>query len=55
MILSNCRASAAPRAYDAAAEIIAYCVLGRQGFTATNDVRLTEATEARLEVALEAG
>ncbi len=48
-------ASPAPRAYDAAAEMLGYCMLGPQGFTETNGLRLTEATEARLEAALEAG
>ncbi len=47
-------ASPAPRAYDAAAEMLGFCVLGPQGFTEANDLRLTEATEARLEAALEA-
>ncbi len=45
----------APRAYDAAAEMLGLCMLGAQGFTEANDLRLTEATEARLEAALEAG
>ena len=48
-------ASPAPRAYDAAAEMLGFCMLGPQGFTEANDLRLTEATEARLERALEAG
>ncbi len=48
-------ASPAPRAYDAAAEMLGYCMLGPQGFTEANDLRLTEAAEARLEAALEAG
>ena len=43
------------RAYDATAEMLGYCMLGPQGFTEANDLRLTEATEARLEAALEAG
>ncbi len=45
----------APRAYDTAAEMLGFCMLGPQGFTEANDLRLTEATEARLEAALEAG
>ncbi len=45
----------ASRAYDAAAEMLGLCMLGPQGFTEANDLRLTEATEARLEAALEAG
>ncbi len=48
-------ASPAPRTYDAAAEMLGFCMLGPQGFTEANDLRLTEATEARLEAALEAG
>lgn len=48
-------ASPAPRAYFAAAELLGYCVLGVQGFTECNDLSLTEAVEARLEAALEAG
>ncbi len=47
--------SVAPLAYDAAAEMLGYCTLGPQGFTEANDLRLTEAAEARLEAALEAG
>ena len=47
--------SPAPHAYDAAAEMLGFCVLGPQGFTEANDLRLTEATEARLKAALEAG
>ena len=39
----------------AAAEMLGYCMLGPQGFTEANDLSLTEATEARLEAALEAG
>ena len=48
-------ASPAPRAYYAAAEMLGFCMLGPQGFTEANDLRLTEATEARLEAALDAG
>ena len=47
--------SSAPRAYYAAAEMVGFCMLGAQGFTEANDLPLTEATEARLEAALEAG
>lgn len=43
------------QAYDAAAEMLVYCILGPQGFTEANRLRLTEATEARLEAALETG
>ncbi len=52
---ANSGASPAPRAYDAAAEMLGYCMLGPQGFTEANDLRLTETTEARVEAALEAG
>ena len=48
-------ASPSPRAYDAAAEMLGYCMLGPQGFTEANDLHLTEAVEGRLEAALEAG
>ncbi len=48
-------ASPSPRAYDAAAEMLGFCMLGPQGFTEANDLRLTEATEERLEAALDAG
>ncbi len=48
-------ASPSPRAYDAAAEMLGYCMLGPQGFTEANGLRLTEAAEGRLEAALEAG
>ena len=48
-------ASPAPRAYDAAAEMLVFCMLGPRGFTEANELSLTEATEARLEAALEAG
>ncbi len=48
-------ASPAPRAYYAAAELLGYCVLGVQGFTESNGLGLTEAVEARLKAALEAG
>lgn len=44
-----------PRACAAAAELLGYCMLGAQGFTAANDRDLTGVVEARLEAALEAG
>ncbi len=47
--------SPAARAYDAAAEMLVFCMLGPQGFAEANDLGLMEATEARLEAALEAG
>ena len=48
-------ASPAPRAYHAAAEMLGFCMLGAQGFNEANGLALTEATEARLKAALEAG
>ena len=44
-----------PAPYTAAAELLGYCVLGAQGFTERNSPSLTEAVEARLTAALEAG
>ena len=41
--------------YAAAAELIAYCVLGQAVFTQSNDAGQTESVEARLVEALEAG
>jgi hypothetical protein len=52
---ANNGASPAPRAYYAAAEMLGFCMLGPTGFTEANDLHLTEATEARLEAAIEAG
>jgi len=43
------------RAYAAAAELIAYCALGREGFTQSNDADQTESVEARLVEALDTG
>jgi hypothetical protein len=43
------------RAYAAAAELITYCVLGREDFTQSNDADQTESVEARLVEALETG
>ena len=43
------------RPYTTVAELLGYCVLGAQGFTECNDLGLTEAVEARLATALEAG
>ncbi len=48
-------ANPGPRFYAAAAELLGYCVLGAQGFTDSNGPSLTEAVEARLAAALEAG
>jgi hypothetical protein len=43
------------RSYAAAAELIAYCVLGREAFTQSNDADQTESVEARLIDAMETG
>jgi len=43
------------RVYAPAAELIAYCVLGREAFAQSNDTNTTERVEARLIAALEAG
>ena len=48
-------AKADPRAYEAAAEMLAYCMLGPDIFTGDNGADLTVAVETRLEAALEAG
>ncbi len=54
-LLGDAGAGPDPRPHAAAAELLGYCVLGAQGFTECNDLSLTEAVEARLEAALEAG
>ncbi len=43
------------RAYDAAAEMLAYCMLGPEVFAGDNGADLTAAVETRIEAALEAG
>ena len=43
------------RAYAAAAELITYCVLGREVFTQSNDADQTVSVEARLVESLETG
>jgi hypothetical protein len=43
------------RAYAAAAELIAYCVLGREAFAQSNDADQTQSVEARLVDAVEMG
>jgi hypothetical protein len=45
----------APQAYPAAAEIVAYCMLGPELFARANGADLTALTERRIEAALEAG
>jgi len=42
-------------AYRPAAEIVAYCMIGANGFAGANDADLTLAVEQRIEAALEAG
>ena len=41
--------------YRAAAEILAYCMLGADAFAHANDARLASGVERRIEAALEAG
>jgi len=43
----------APQAYRAAAEILAYCMIGAEGFAGANDSDLASAVERRIEAALE--
>jgi hypothetical protein len=42
-------------AYRPAAELVAYCMIGANGFAGANDVDLTLAVEQRIEAALDAG
>jgi hypothetical protein len=42
-------------AYRPAAELVAYCMLGANGFAGANDTELTLAVEQRIEAALAAG
>ena len=55
LLKEACGANPGPRPYAATAELLSYCVLGAQGFTECNGPSLTEAVEARLAAALEAG
>lgn len=48
-------AEPAPQAYPAAAELVAYCMLGPTALSATNPPDVAERVEARIERALEAG
>ena len=43
----------APQAYRAAAEILAYCMIGAEGFAGATDPDLASAVERRIETALE--
>jgi hypothetical protein len=45
----------APRAYRAAAEIIAYCMVGADAFAGANDAELAVTVEQRIEAALVSG
>ena len=45
----------APQAYRVAAEMIAYCALGREPFERANGMLLADAVERRIERAPEAG
>ena len=42
-------------AYRAAAELVAYCMVGVEAFAGGNDESLANAVEARIEAALQAG
>jgi hypothetical protein len=44
----------APQSYRAAAEILAYCMVGPEAFAGANDGHLASAVERRIEAALEA-
>ncbi len=55
LLQEACGADPGPLPYAAAAELLGYCVLGAPGFTECNGPSLTEAVEARLAAALEAG
>lgn len=44
-----------PQAYRAAAEIIAYCMIGDQSFAGANDLELAAQVERRIEAALDSG
>ena len=44
----------APQSYRAAAEILAYCMVGPEAFAGANDPDLASAVERRIEAALEA-
>jgi hypothetical protein len=45
----------APASYRAAAEIVAYCMIGGDAFAHANDETLAAAVERRIEAALEPG
>jgi hypothetical protein len=43
----------AQQAYRASAEIVAYCLIGAEGFAGANGAGLTDAVERRIEAALD--
>jgi hypothetical protein len=45
----------APQAYRAAAELLAYCMIGAEGFAGANDSALAARVETRIEAALQGG
>jgi hypothetical protein len=45
----------APQAYPAAAEILAYCMLGGEPFVRANGEELARLTERRIDAAIESG
>jgi hypothetical protein len=45
----------APQAYRAAAELLAYCMIGAESFAGANDSALTAQVESRIEKALQDG
>jgi hypothetical protein len=44
-----------PRSYGAAAEILAYCMIGAEGFAGANGDEVARQVEGRIEAALKAG
>jgi hypothetical protein len=49
------REEPAPQAYRAAAEIVAYCMIGAESFAGANNAALATQVERRIEAALQAG
>jgi hypothetical protein len=45
----------APQSYRAAAEVVAYCMIGADAFATANDAQLMRQVEGRIEKALESG
>jgi hypothetical protein len=45
----------APQSYRAAAEIVAYCMIGAEAFDSANDPQLRKQVESRIEKALDSG